>query len=105
MDERFIIHINVADFAVAVERSVDARLRGRPVIVAPGAASRAAVYDMSEEAYRSGVRKGMLLRRALNRCPDAAVVPPHPHRYAQAMDRLLRHAKVQQVLVQLKIVL
>lgn len=92
MTERFIIHINVADFAVAVERAVDARLRDRPVIVAPGAASRAAVYDMSEEAYRSGVRKGMLLRRALNRCPDAAVVPPHSHRYAQAMERLLHHA-------------
>lgn len=92
MNERFIIHINVADFAVAVARAVDARLRDRPVIVAPGAASRAAVYDMSEEAYRSGVRKGMLLRRALGRCPDAAVVPPHPHRYAQAMERLLHHA-------------
>ncbi|MFH1983466.1 MAG: hypothetical protein ABIL58_16610 [Pseudomonadota bacterium] len=92
MSERFIIHINVADFAVAVARAMDARLRDRPVIVAPGAASRAAVYDMSEEAYRSGVRKGMLLRRALGSCPDAAVVPLHPHRYAQAMDRLLHHA-------------
>jgi DNA polymerase-4 len=71
---------------------MDNRLRDRPVIVAPGAAGRAAVYDMSEEAYRSGVRKGMLLRRALGRCPDAAVVPPHHHRYAQAMDRLLHHA-------------
>lgn len=92
MDDRVIIHINVADFAVAVERAVDTRLRDRPVIVAPGAAARAAVFDMSEEAYRSGVRKGMLVRRALRRCPGAAVVPPHPHRYARAMARLLHHA-------------
>ena len=53
---RNIIHINVADFAVAVERAVDRRLRERPVIVAPEGVSRAVVYDMSEEAYQAGVR-------------------------------------------------
>jgi len=41
--ERFIIHLNVADFAVAVERGEDRRLEGRPVIVAPRGAVRAAV--------------------------------------------------------------
>ena len=68
MHERSIIHLNVADFAVAVERVVDSRLRNRPVIIAPAGAARAAVYDMSDEAYQSGVRKAMALRRALRRC-------------------------------------
>ena len=90
--ERSIIHINVADFAVAVERVVDSRLRGRPVIIAPEGALRAAVYDMSEEAYQSGVRKNMPLRRALRRCPDAEILPPHPDRYERAMTGLLRCA-------------
>ncbi len=90
--ERSIIHLNVADFAVAVERSVDSRLRDRPVIIAPEGAARAAVYDMSEEAYRCGVRKGMALRRALRRCRDIRVLPPHPDRYEQAMHGLLRQA-------------
>ena len=65
---RSILHLNVADFAVAVERVVDLSLRGKPVIVAPLQAARAAVYDMSEEAYRDGVRKGMLLNRATRLC-------------------------------------
>jgi len=90
--ERTIIHINVADFAVAVERVVDSRLAGRPVIIAPEGAARAAVYDMSDEAYRAGVRKGMLLRQAKRRCPDARVLFPCPHRYERAMGDLFRRA-------------
>jgi DNA polymerase-4 len=89
--ERSIIHLNVADFAVAVERVVDKRLQGRPVIIAPEGAVRAAVYDMSEEAYQCGVRKGMALRRALRYCREAAVLPPHPDRYERAMAGFLKH--------------
>jgi DNA polymerase-4 len=88
--ERSIIHLNIADFAVAVERAVDCRLRDRPVIIAPEGAARAAVYDMSKEAYRSGIRKGMALRRAARLCRDASVLPPHTDRYEQAMRSLLK---------------
>ncbi len=90
--ERSIIHINVADFAVAVERVLDRRLDGRPVIVAPEGAARATVYDMSEEAFQAGVRKHMPLSRALRRCRDTRVLPPRPDRYVQAMARMLKAA-------------
>jgi DNA polymerase-4 len=90
--DRSIIHLNVADFAVAVERVIDRRLAGRPVVVAPPGAARAAVYDMSEEAYRAGVRKGMALSRAARLCREARVLPPRPERYAQAMHALLQRA-------------
>ncbi len=90
--ERSIIHINVADFAVAVERELDQRLDGRPVIIAPEGAARAAVYDMSEEAFQAGVRKHMPLGRALRRCRNARVLPPRPDRYDQAMTRMLKSA-------------
>jgi DNA polymerase-4 len=89
---RKVIHINVADFAVAVERAVDRRLRERPVIVAPEGVARAVVYDMSEEAYQAGVRKGMALRRAVRLCADVRILPPHPTRYEQAMQALIRQA-------------
>jgi len=92
MRERSIIHINVADFAVAVERLVDRRLKERPVIIAHDAAVRAAVYDMSEEAYQNGVRKGMALRQALRYCRDAVVLPLHPFRYERAMVQVLKYA-------------
>jgi len=88
--ERSIIHLNIADFAVAVERAVDCRLKNRPVIIAPEGTARAAVYDMSEEAYRNGIRKGMALRRAVRLCQDAKILPPHPDRYEHAMRSLLK---------------
>jgi DNA polymerase IV len=84
--ERAIIHLNVADFAVAVEQTLDRGLRSRPLIVAPaGAGGRALVYDMCEEAYQEGVRKGMPLRQALKWCRAAQVIPPRPERYRRAM--------------------
>ncbi len=90
--ERSIIHINVADFAVAVERLTDAGLRERPVIIAAEGATRAVVYDMSEEAFQSGVRKAMPLERARRLCRDARILPPHTPRYEQAMADLLRQS-------------
>ncbi len=90
--DRSIIHLNVADFAVAVERLLDRRLVGRPLIIAPEAGPRATVYDMSEEAYQAGVRKGMPMRRATRLCRDAPILPPHPPLYEQAMADLLRQA-------------
>ena len=90
--DRTIIHINVADFAVAVERVLDHRLDGRPVIIAPEGAARAIVYDMSEEAFQAGIRKHMPLGRALHRCRDARILLPRPERYRQAMARMLKTA-------------
>jgi len=88
--ERAIIHLNIADFAVAVERLCDSRLRERPVIVAPPSGGRAFVYDMSDEAFQNGIRKGMPVGRALRLCRDATLVEPHPKRYRQASRLLLR---------------
>ena len=90
--ERTIIHLNVADFAVAVERRLDSRLRRRPLIVAPVGLARAVVYDMSEEAFAAGVRKAMPLARARRLCPEAVVRPPRVARYEQAMTDLVQRA-------------
>jgi DNA polymerase-4 len=89
---RHIIHINIADFAVAVERVINRGLTDRPVIIAPEGAVRAAVYDMSEEAYQAGVRKGMPLRRARRLVPGAQILPPHPDRYERAMADVFKQA-------------
>ncbi|MGD9124405.1 MAG: hypothetical protein PVG60_04895 [Desulfarculaceae bacterium] len=90
--ERTVLHLNVADFAVAVERLTESGLHDRPVIVAPQGAARALVYDMSEEAFQAGIRKHMALDRARRLCRDARLVPPRPHRYEKAMAELLRLA-------------
>ncbi len=90
---RFILHLNVADFAVAVERVVDQTLRRKPVIVAPLQAARAPVYDMSDEAYRDGVRKGMLLSQAARISRTARVVPPRFDLYRRAMGAFVNEAR------------
>ncbi len=85
---------------MAVERLVDRGLRERPVILAPERAARAVVYDMSDEAYQSGVRKGMPLRRARRYCKDAVVLPPLYDRYERATRQLLKHAFLYSPLIE-----
>ena len=89
---RAVVHLNVADFAVAVERLMDQGLKDRPVIIAPEGAARAVVHDMSEEAYQAGIRKGMPLKQARRLCRDARILPPHPDRYERAMRDLFQEA-------------
>ena len=90
--ERKIIHLNVADFAVGVERAVDRRLRTRAVVIAPDGGARATVYDMSDEAFRDGVRKGMPLNRAMRLARGAAFLYPKPDLYERAMRAFAKHA-------------
>ncbi len=85
--DRQVIHFNVADFAVAVEQLCDLTLRKKPVIIAPMSSSRTVVYDMSEEAYGDGVRKGMSLNIAQRICPTAKIISPRIPLYKKAMDR------------------
>ena len=89
--ERTIIHLNIADFSVAVERLLDSSLKTKPLIIAEPSA-RAMVYDMSDEAYAEGVRKGMLLGNARRRCRSALVLPPRPEQYCRALNRCLEQA-------------
>lgn len=97
--ERTVIHLNIADFSVAVERLLDRNLQHRPLIIAPPV-SRAQVYDMSEEAYQDGVRKGMQLRRARKRCPRALVLPPQPGQYQKVLARCMHLANTFTPLVE-----
>ena len=90
--ERSIIHLNVTDFAVAVERLLDRSLLNRPVIVTTAWSWRAVVHDMSEEALRDGVRKGMLLKDARRLCRKAVLKEAQPKIYRKAMRGLLRQA-------------
>lgn len=89
--ERRIIHLNIADFSVAVERLIDTSLKGKPLIIADPA-PRAVVFDMSDEAYADGVRKGMLLSMAQRRCRSAVLLPPRPEQYRKVLHRCLEHA-------------
>ena len=89
--ERRVIHLNIADFAVAAERLIDRSLKTKPLIIAAPTA-RSVVYDMSEEVYQEGVRKGMPLSTARRLCRSAILLPPRPERYERAMGLIAKTA-------------
>ncbi len=87
---RTIIHLEVADFPIAVERVLEPRLKGRPVAVAVEAAGRALVVAASREAVANGVQRGMLLHQARRCCPELTVLPPNEDLYLRATEALLK---------------
>jgi DNA polymerase IV len=87
---RTVIHIDITDFHIAVERVLEPRLRNRPVAVAIETASRSLVYAVSREATRNGIHRGMPLNQALKYCPDLAVLPPNEELYARADNALMK---------------
>jgi DNA polymerase-4 len=83
MRERQVLHVDVADFPVAVARVVDPGLRGRPLVIAPPLV-RAVVLCASSEARREGIRPDMPLAEARRLCRGLRVLPPDPPLYARA---------------------
>ena len=81
--ERDVVHLDVAAFAVAVERVCDPRLRGRPVLVAPPT-PRGTVLTASLEARRAGIHRGMPVVRARRIVRDVVVLTPDEPLYARA---------------------
>ena len=90
--EKQVIHLNIADFAVGVERVVERRYRTRPLIIAPDGGARSTVFDMSDEAFHEGVRKGMSLSRAKRLVRTALVIAPKYDLYERAMKAFVKHA-------------
>ena len=69
--QRSIRHVDLHPFFVSVERALDPRLKGRPVIVG-GIGTVAAA---SSEARAKGVRPGQTLAKARRLCPEAVLRP------------------------------
>lgn len=91
--QRSIIHLNIADFAAAVEINLMPSLKGYPLVIAPRA-PRAVVYDMSDQAYREGIRKGMPLARARRINKNIRILPPRFNRYEQVMKGIYKESLV-----------
>jgi len=53
--ERQVLHLDVADFAVAVERVADPALRERPVVVAPPAVRALVTLGYNRHEARKAV--------------------------------------------------
>lgn len=85
---RQIIHVDMDAFYAAVEQRDDPTLRGKPVIVG-GPSARGVVSTCSYEARPMGVRSAMPMRRALELCPQAIVLPPRMRHYARESRKIM----------------
>ena len=70
---KHIIHLDLDTFFVSVERLINSRLNGKPVIIG-GSSDRGVVASCSYEARHFGVHSAMPMKMARLLCPDAAFV-------------------------------
>ncbi len=80
--------LDLDTFFVSVERLLDPRLRGKPVVVGGHRYGRGVVTSASYEARVFGVRSGMSIREASERAsPDTVFVPGHNDAYGDYSER------------------
>ncbi len=70
---RNIIHFDLDSFFVSVERLINSRLRGKPVVIG-SLSGRGVVSSCSYEARKFGVHSAMPMKMARQLCADAIVV-------------------------------
>ena len=80
--DRVVLHMDLDSFFVSVERHMDRRLHGVPVLV-DGLSDRGVVAACSYEARSTGVRSGMPMRMARELCPEAVVVRGNSMEYSK----------------------
>ena len=85
---REILHLDIRDFCIALERQRQPDLREWPVAIAPGQ-GRTVVQAVSAEAREEGIRPGMVVARARRYCRRLTILPPDLLLYRQAQEKIV----------------
>jgi DNA polymerase-4 len=73
MTERVIMHLDLDTFFVSVERLLDSRLNGKPILIG-GTSDRGVVASCSYEARTFGIHSAMPMKMARDLCPEAIII-------------------------------
>lgn len=79
---RSIMHIDLDSFFVSVERLINPKLTGKPVLVG-GTSDRGVVASCSYEAREFGIHSAMPMRTARLLCPEAIIVRGDTEEYSK----------------------
>jgi DNA polymerase IV len=79
---RSIVHLDLDTFFVSVERLIDSRLNGLPILVG-GTTDRGVVAACSYEARAFGIHSAMPMRMAKELCPEAIVIRGNSGNYSK----------------------
>jgi DNA polymerase-4 len=82
-----IVHIDLDSFFVSVERLVNPKLIGKPVLVG-GSSDRGVVASCSYEAREFGIHSAMPMRQARLLCPEAIIVRGDTSQYSYYSDQI-----------------
>ncbi|MFN8281337.1 MAG: DNA polymerase IV [Saprospiraceae bacterium] len=80
--DRHIVHIDLDTFFVSVERLINPKLSGRPVLVG-GTGDRGVVASCSYEARSYGIHSAMPMKMARQLCPEAVIVRGDHEQYSK----------------------
>lgn len=79
--DRHIVHIDLDTFFVSVERLINPKLTGLPVLVG-GSSDRGVVASCSYEARSYGIHSAMPMKLARQLCPEAVIVRGDHEQYS-----------------------
>ena len=85
--DRTIVHMDLDSFFVSVERLLDRRLEGRPILIG-GTSGRGVVASCSYEARAFGVHSAMPMQLARQLCPEAVVIRGNSASYSTQSQKV-----------------
>ena len=88
LEGQIIIHVDMDAFYASVEMRDNKTLIGKPLIIGSMPNERGVVSTCNYEARKYGIRSGMNIKEAFNRCPRGVFMHPNFDKYIRVSNQL-----------------
>ena len=88
LEGQIIIHVDMDAFYASVEMRDNKTLIGKPLIIGSMPNERGVVSTCNYEARKYGIRSGMNIKEAFNRCPKGVFMHPNFDKYIRVSNQL-----------------